>query len=70
MGVLSKLSPASLKERFQQYRRTIEIARKPDREEWMNTAKVTGAGIALIGTVGFVIFLAYHFIINAFMGVA
>ncbi|MFH0830151.1 MAG: protein translocase SEC61 complex subunit gamma [Candidatus Aenigmatarchaeota archaeon] len=70
MGILSKLSPQAMKERFQQYRRTIEIARKPDREEWMNTAKVTGAGIALIGAIGFVIFLAYHFIINAVVGVA
>lgn len=68
MGILGMLSPKAMKERFQQYRRTIEIARKPDREEWLNTAKITGIGIILLGTVGFVIFLAYYLITGALGG--
>lgn len=68
MGILSKLSPKAMKERFQQYRRTIEIARKPDREEWMNTAKVTGIGITILGAIGFVIFVAYRLLVSALGG--
>jgi len=68
MGILAKLSPAALKERLLQYRRTIEIARKPDREEWINTAKVTGAGIALLGAIGFIIFIAYRLLVTAAAG--
>jgi len=69
MGILSMLSPKAMKERFQQYRRTIEIARKPDREEWLNTAKVTGVGIILLGVIGFVIFIAYYLTITAVRGI-
>lgn len=68
MGILAKLSPMALKEKLQQYRRTIEIARKPDREEWINTAKVTGAGMVLLGVIGFVIFIAYRLLVTAISG--
>lgn len=33
----------------------LRVARKPDREEYLTIAKVTGLGILLIGLVGFVI---------------
>ena len=52
-----------LKDKLIQYRRTMEIARKPDREEFVSSAKITGVGIALLGFIGFVIFLAYFIII-------
>lgn len=38
------------------YGRVIRMARKPDKEEWLNTAKITLAGMALIGFIGFAIF--------------
>lgn len=65
---MEKLSPAALKEKLLQYRRTIEIARKPDREEWISSAKVSGLGILVIGGVGFVVFIAYYLILNALRG--
>jgi protein transport protein SEC61 subunit gamma-like protein len=68
MRILEKLSPAALKEKLLQYRRTIEIARKPDREEWISSAKVSGLGILVIGGVGFVVFIAYYLILNALRG--
>jgi len=50
----------NIKERLEQYRRTIEVSRKPDREEFFNAVKITGSGIALIGAVGMIIFLIYY----------
>lgn len=38
------------------YGRVLRMARKPDMEEWLNTAKITLAGMALIGFIGFLIF--------------
>lgn len=36
-------------------KRVLRVARKPDKEEYLTIAKVTGLGILLIGLVGFVI---------------
>jgi protein transport protein SEC61 subunit gamma-like protein len=33
----------------------LRVARKPDKEEYLDIAKVTGLGILLIGLIGFVI---------------
>jgi protein transport protein SEC61 subunit gamma-like protein len=43
-------------------RRVITVAKKPDKEEFLQVAKVAGIGILLIGVVGFVIMLAAYFI--------
>ncbi|HEC72732.1 MAG TPA: protein translocase SEC61 complex subunit gamma [Thermoplasmatales archaeon] len=39
------------------YGRVLKMARKPTSEEYWKTAKITGAGILLIGGIGFAIFL-------------
>ncbi|MGC9516979.1 MAG: protein translocase SEC61 complex subunit gamma [Methanomicrobiales archaeon] len=39
-------------------RRVLHVSKKPDREEFMNVAKVTGIGIIIIGVIGFIINLA------------
>lgn len=41
---------------LKEYRRVLKITRKPDREEFSMSAKVTGAGILLIGAIGFLIY--------------
>ena len=46
-----------IKEKLGNYRRVLNIARKPNREEFTSTAKVSAAGIILIGMIGFVIFI-------------
>jgi protein transport protein SEC61 subunit gamma-like protein len=56
-GMFSKL-----KDTLVNYRRVIDVSRKPDKEEFMSAAKITGAGILVIGLIGFAIFLAYYFI--------
>jgi protein transport protein SEC61 subunit gamma and related proteins len=40
-----------------EYIRVLKLARKPDREEFMMIAKVSMAGIALIGLMGFIIYV-------------
>jgi protein transport protein SEC61 subunit gamma and related proteins len=42
--------------------RVLMVASKPDKEEYIMGVKITGAGIVIIGLVGFVIFLAAMFI--------
>ena len=39
------------------YGRVLKMARKPTTEEYAKTSKITGAGILLIGGLGFLIFL-------------
>ena len=39
------------------YGRVLKMARKPTNEEYWKTAKITGAGILIIGGIGFAIFL-------------
>lgn len=42
------------------WRRVLRVARKPDKDEYLRVAKITGLGILLIGFIGFLImFLSY-----------
>lgn len=45
------------KSKLKEYIRVLKINKKPDREEFMNAAKVTGAGMLLIGFIGFIFYL-------------
>nr|WP_319373134.1 protein translocase SEC61 complex subunit gamma [uncultured Methanobacterium sp.] len=49
---LNKESVASF---IRQCQRVLKVSKKPDREEYINVAKVTGIGIILIGVIGFII---------------
>jgi protein transport protein SEC61 subunit gamma-like protein len=42
---------------IQEYIRVLKLARKPDKEEFMMIAKVSMAGIALIGMMGFLVYV-------------
>jgi len=46
-----------LKSKFNEYKRVLKIATKPDREEFAMSAKITGAGMIIIGAIGFVFYL-------------
>jgi len=39
------------------YGRVLKMARNPTNEEYEKTSKITGAGILIIGGIGFLIFL-------------
>ncbi len=42
--------------------RVLKVTRKPSKEEYFTSVKITGLGIILIGLIGFVIFLIFHFL--------
>ena len=49
------LNKESIIQTLKQYRRVLYISRRPDREEFVNVAKITGIGIIIIGVIGFII---------------
>jgi protein transport protein SEC61 subunit gamma-like protein len=51
-----------LRKLFYQCKRAIQVARKPNKEEYLNVAKVTTIGILLIGLLGFVIMMISYFL--------
>lgn len=46
-----------LKSTWKEVVRVLKITEKPDREEFLMSAKVTGAGIIIIGFIGFLFYL-------------
>jgi len=55
LNLLSNL-PKKIKETLASYKRVLIIARKPDKEELVKTAKICLIGIGLIGLIGFIIY--------------
>jgi len=51
------LNKESMANFIKQCQRVLRVSRKPDREEFINVAKVTGIGIILIGVIGFIIII-------------
>ena len=42
---------------FKECKRVLRVAKKPDKDEYLNFSKVTAIGVAIIGAIGFVIVL-------------
>jgi len=42
---------------IQNCKRMFQVARKPDRDEYLQVAKITGLGIIWIGILGYIIML-------------
>lgn len=49
----------NIKNKIREYRRVLQISRKPGKDEFVTSSKVSALGMALIGFIGFVIFLIY-----------
>jgi protein transport protein SEC61 subunit gamma-like protein len=45
-------------ERAKEYLRILKLARKPSREEFSRVAKISGAGMLIVGAIGFLMYLA------------
>jgi protein transport protein SEC61 subunit gamma-like protein len=52
-----KEMPGNVPLNLSEYLRVLKLTRKPTREEFTVIAKVAGAGILLIGFIGFIIYL-------------
>jgi protein translocase SEC61 complex gamma subunit len=53
-----------LKNKIANFKRVVEVARKPDKAEFFSSLKITGSGIVLIGIIGFIIFLIYFLVVK------
>ncbi len=62
MNIKNIFSPLKWKERLEEYRRVIAVSRKPDREEFLSTARITALGLFVVGMTGFVIYLLYYLV--------
>jgi len=51
------LNKESITQALKQYRRVLYISKRPDRDEYINVAKITGIGIIIIGVIGFIIYM-------------
>jgi len=47
----------NIKEKLQSYKRILSIAKKPTVEEFKDTSRVCAIGIAIIGVIGFVLYM-------------
>ncbi|MFB6199928.1 MAG: protein translocase SEC61 complex subunit gamma [Candidatus Nanohaloarchaea archaeon] len=47
----------TVKHKLNEYKRVLKIAKKPDREEFEMSAKITGAGMLIIGLMGFIFYM-------------
>lgn len=57
-GIFSRL-----KNRLIRYKRVLDVSMKPTKDEFKTSAKITGAGIILLGFIGFIIFLIYFLVV-------
>ena len=53
----NKEAPGNVPLRLGEYMRVLKLTRRPTRAEFTVIAKVAGAGILLIGFIGFIIYL-------------
>ncbi len=51
---------AQLVERLKEWQRVVKLSRKPRRSEYFMVAKVTGAGMVIIGLLAFIIRMLLH----------
>ena len=51
-----------IKESIKKMIRVLLVASKPDKEEFKQSSKITGAGILIIGLIGFSIFMVAMFL--------
>ena len=47
----------NIKEILQNYMRVLSLAKKADKEEFIDTVRICGIGIAIVGAIGFVFYL-------------
>lgn len=55
----------NLKSVIMRYIRVLQIARKPSKDEFLNSSKICSLGILAIGVIGFAIFLLFILLVPA-----
>ena len=49
----------NIREIIRKYRRVLQVARKPGKDEFVSTSKICALGVLVIGFVGFAIFIIF-----------
>ena len=49
--------PSKIRRYWKETLRVLRVTKKPNKEEFKSVVKVTGLGMAIIGAIGFIIFL-------------
>jgi protein transport protein SEC61 subunit gamma-like protein len=49
----------SITEKLKEYKRVLQVARKPTKDEFIMSGKICSIGIVIIGITGFVMFLLF-----------
>ena len=62
------ISVENITNSIKQYIRILQLTRKPSMDEFLNISKIAGAGILLIGLIGFVIYLIMVLLPTALVG--
>ncbi len=66
VSVVSRKSRSELSKRISEeiesWRRTVRLARKPTKDEFLMVAKVTGLGIVIIGLIAYIIKIIIYFL--------
>ena len=57
MDVVEETRKQKVKRFIKETIRVLRITKKPSKEEYISIVKVTGVGIAVLGTLGLVVFL-------------
>ena len=64
-GIFMSLNKESTAQFIRNCRRVLRVSKKPDKEEYLNVAKITGIGVIIIGVIGFIISLIAQLISSA-----
>ncbi len=57
----------NIRRKIKEYKRVISIARKPSKEEFINILKISLTGILIMGFIGFLVQLFYHYVLGVFI---
>jgi protein transport protein SEC61 subunit gamma-like protein len=48
-----------IKNKLREYRRVLQISRKPGKDEFVTSSKISALGMGVVGFIGFIIFILY-----------
>ena len=51
-----------LKSLLKRYMRVLQVSRKPSKDEFISSGKICALGMAIIGAIGFIVFLIFIFL--------
>ena len=60
---MPEVNKANISEFFRKYLRVLKLARRPTKDEFFKISAVAAAGIAVIGVLGFIIYLIFHYLL-------